>query len=80
MVGSYLLTNKNANEILIKINDFINHYEIPKILQAEHGKEFDNKFLKEYCKTNNIQLIYSGVRHPTTNGVVEAVHKDIKNS
>ena len=80
MIGSYLLKNKTANYVLIKINDFINHYGTPKILQADHGKEFDNKFLKEYCKTNNIQLIYSGVRHPTTNGVVEAVHKDNKNS
>ena len=25
-------------------------------------------------------MIQSGVRHPTTNGVVEVVHKDIKNS
>ena len=54
LVGSYLLKNKNANEVLIKINDFISHYETPKILQADHCKEFDNKLLKEYCKTNNI--------------------------
>ena len=64
----------------MKINDFIGHYGAPKILQADHGKEFDNKLLQDYCKNNNIQMIYSGVRHPTTNGVVEAVHKDIKNS
>ena len=43
-------------------------------------KEFDNNLLEDYCKNNNIQLITSGVRHPTTNGVVEVVHKDIKNS
>ncbi len=80
LVGSYLLKNKNANEVLMKINDFIGHYGTPKILQADHGKEFNNKILQDYCKNNNIQMIYSGVRHPTTNGVVEAVHKDIKNS
>ena len=80
LVGSYLLKHKSANEVLVKINDFIGHYGTPKILQTDHGKEFDNKLLKDYCNNNNIQLINSGVRHPTTNGVVEVVHKDIKNS
>ena len=36
-------------------------------------------FYKNIVK-KNIDLIFSGVRYPTTNGVVEAVHKDIKNS
>ena len=73
------MKNKSANEVLVKINDFIWYYGIPKILQTDHGKEFDNKLLKDYCN-NNIQMIYSGIRHPTTNRVVEVVHKDIKNS
>ena len=74
------MKHKSANEVLVKINDFIGHYGTPKILQTDHGKEFDNNELKEYCKCKNIKLIYSGVRHPTTNGVVEAVHKDIVSS
>ena len=73
------MKNKSANDILFQINDYIGHYGTPKILQTDHGKEFDNNLLKDYRKYNNIQLITSGVRHPTTNGVVEAVHKDIKN-
>ena len=80
LVGSYLLNKKTAKDVLNKINDFICHYGNPGILQCDHGKEFDNTILKEYCKDKNINLIYSGVRHPTTNGVVEAVHKDIVNS
>ena len=42
LVGSYLLKHKYANEVLVKINDFIGHYGTPKILQTDHGKEFDN--------------------------------------
>ena len=80
LVGSYLLQKKTAKDVLFKINDFICHYGQPGILQCDHGKEFDNKSLKEYCQDKDINLIYSGVRHPTTNGVVEAVHKDIVNS
>ena len=74
------LNKKTAKDVLNKINDFICHYGNPGILQCDHGKEFDNTILKEYCKDKNINLIYSWVRHPTTNGLVEAVHKDIVNS
>ena len=80
LVGSYLVRKKTAKEILNHINNFISLYGEPGILQCDHGKEFDNNELKEYCKCKNIKLIYSGVRHPTTNGVVEAVHKDIVSS
>ena len=71
---------KTSSEVLNHINDFIGHYGEPKILQYDHGKEFDNNLLKNYCKERNINLIFAGVRHPTTNGVVEVVHKDILNS
>ena len=80
LVGSYLLIKKTSSEVLNHINDFIGHYGEPKILQCDHGKEFDNNLLKNYCKERNINLIFAGVRHPTTNGVVEVVHKDILNS
>lgn len=80
LVGSYLIRRKTAQEVLVNINYFINHYWSPNILQCDHGKEFDNKLLKDFCRDKNINLIFSGVRHPTTNGVVEAVHKDIVNS
>ena len=36
--------------------------------------------MKDYCKNNNIQFITSWVKQPTTNKVIEVVHKDIKNS
>ena len=80
LVGSFLLYTKTSKEVLTKINDFICLNGEPKILQCDHGKEFDNSNLKNYCKEKNIDLIFSGVRHPTTNGVVEVVHKDIISS
>ena len=78
--GSYLVRHKMVKEVLTNINIVINQYGKPHILQCDHGKEFDNKSLKDYCHEKNIKLIYSGVRYPTTNGIVEAVHKDIVNS
>ena len=34
LVGSNLLKNKNPNEVLMKINDYIGHYRTQKILQS----------------------------------------------
>ena len=73
------MKNNLAKDVFFKIDDFIDHYGTSKILQTHHWKEFDNNLLKNYCKNNNIELITSGVRHPTTNGVVKVVNKDIKN-
>ena len=50
LVGSYLVRKKTAKEILNHINNFISLYGEPGILQCDHGKEFDNNELKEYCK------------------------------
>ena len=56
------IKNKNSKDVLMKINDFISHYSIPKII---YGKEFNNSLFKDYCKNKNIQLINSGVSHHT---------------
>ena len=49
-------------------------------MQSDNCLEYKNHFLKEYCTNNSINLIHSGVKHLTTNGVVEIVHRDIVNS
>ena len=44
-----------------------------------NGLECKNHFLKDCCTKNNINLIYSGIKHLTANDVVEIVHQDIVN-
>ena len=80
LVGSYLLVNKTAISVLNYINNFISIYGVPNILQCDNDLEYINHFLKDYCNNKNINLIYSGIKHPTTNGVIEIVHQDIVNS
>ena len=75
--GCYLLENKTSKEVLYAINDFISKNGNPCILQCDNGREFSNKLLKKYCNDNNIQIIHSSPRHPSTNGVVERVHQNI---
>lgn len=49
-------------------------------MQCDDGLEYKNNILNSYCINNKINLVHSGVKHHTTNGVVEIVHQDIVNS
>ena len=51
---------------------------MPKILQTDNGKEFDNQYIKHYCIEYDIKLIHSSLYHPQTNGSVEVTHKEIQ--
>ena len=46
---------------------------------TENGKEFNNPTLKIYLDNNNIKYLRSAPNLPQTNGICEAVHKEIKN-
>ena len=78
--GCYLLEKKTAKEVLNATNEFIIHNGNPKILQADNGLEFSNHLLDEYeyFKRKGIQLIHSSPPRPSTNGVVERVHQNIR--
>ena len=80
LTGSYLLVKKEANEVLNALNNFISIYGSPSSLQCDNGLEFKNKKIKEFCLQNNINLIFSSVRHPSTNGVCERIHREITKS
>ena len=74
----YLLKSKNADEVLIHIENFCELFGYPKILQTDNGGEFKNKKLENFCEKNNIKLIHSSPYHPQTNGCVEVTHKEIQ--
>ena len=76
--GGYLLKTKSAEEVLKNIEKYIENFGTPKILQVDNGTEFTNALLDNYCKNNNIKLVHSSPYHPQTNGVCEAVHKEIR--
>ena len=74
----YLLKTKSAEEVLLKIDTFIQSFGEPKIFQCDNGTEFSNRLLKNYCIDNNINLVFSSPYHPQTNGACESVHKEIR--
>ena len=51
---------------------------MPKILQTDNGKEFDNQYTKQHRSKNNIKLIHSSPYHPQTNGSFEVTHQEIQ--
>ena len=50
-----------------------------EIIQSDKDSEFRAKIIINYLKKEDIIFINSGVRHPQTNGVVEAFNKNIIN-
>ena len=78
LCGSFLTETKEAEEIIINLNDFITHYGSPTIIQCDNGKEFDNSKFYNYCNEHNIKVEHSKPRHPQTNGIVERLHRDMK--
>ena len=74
----YLLENKKADCIIVKINEFISHYGILDKIQSNNGKEFCNSKFNDFCNNLNIEIIHSRPWNPQTNGIVETLHWEIK--
>ena len=77
-MGSFPITENNAENALISIKEFCSFVGYPKILQTENGLEYANNKIEDFCTDNNIIHIRSRPHHPQTNGVVEVVHKEIR--
>ena len=73
----YSLENKEADNILKNIKNYILAFGKPKIFQTDNGKEFVNQKVKLYFENNNIEFIQSSPNHPQTNGVIEVAHKNL---
>ena len=74
------IQKKTGYKYVLDIIDdiYIENFGKPKILQVDNGTEFTNNLSDSYCSKNNIKLIHSSPFHPQTNGVCEAVHKEIR--
>ena len=75
---SFLLKNKEAKLVTVKIKAFLVMNGIPEVFQTDNGTEFRNMELKIFLENNNITYITSAPYHPQSNGCCEALHKEIK--
>ena len=68
------LPNKNQTTTLEGFERIINEQAkgtYPQVLQTDNGKEFDNKLLLDWAKTNKIHIVKSASYQPTSNALVE---------
>ena len=46
----------------------------PKNIRCDNGPEFISKMFQEWCKGNDINIIYIQPGHPTQNSIIERVN------
>ena len=46
-------------------------YGLPQILVTDNGQQFNNEESRKYCDDNDIDLCFTLVAHPQTNGQAE---------
>jgi len=64
--------------ILTVLKQFVYSFGKPEILQSDNGSEYKNDIISTFCSENNIKQIFSSPYRPSTNGVVEVSHKEIR--
>ena len=75
---SFPIVQNDAINTLNCIKEFCVLKGMPKIIQSDNGSEYKNSLIEEFCNNNNIKHIYSSPYHPSTNGVVEVCHKEVR--
>ncbi|XP_050214359.1 uncharacterized protein LOC126665568 [Mercurialis annua] len=54
-------------------------FGIPRIIITDNGKQFDNKNFRDFCTGKGIDLRFTSVTHPQTNGMTEVTNRTIVN-
>ncbi|XP_057517925.1 uncharacterized protein LOC130798845 [Amaranthus tricolor] len=71
------ITDKQVCQFLWR--NIITRYGIPRVIITDNGRKFVSKNTIEYCDRFNIQIRFSSVSRPQTNGQVESANKEILN-
>ena len=69
------ITEKKVEGMVWK--DIIYHFGIPKILNTDHGTQFDSEFFRGFYQRWGILLRIASVAYPQANGQAEASNKTI---
>jgi transposase InsO family protein len=68
------IVDVRSEEAVSFYTDIIYRFGIPKTIITDNGTQFTGKKFLNFCDDNNIQVDWSAVAHPKTNGQVERVN------
>ena len=71
------ITSKRIEEMVWK--DIICRFGLPRVLVADHGKQFDCEAFKGFCGRLHIRLSLASVSYPQANGQAESSNRTILN-
>ncbi|XP_057530029.1 uncharacterized protein LOC130808593 [Amaranthus tricolor] len=71
------ITDKQVCQFLWR--NIITRYGIPRVIITDNGRQFVSKNTIQYCDKFHIQIRFSSVSRPQTNGQVESANKEILN-
>ena len=68
---------KDATQVRVAFNSICEQSATrPRILQVDNGSEF--RAMPNYCRDNNIKLVYTTTYTPTSNGLVERLNLELR--
>ena len=73
----YFLEKISSNNVLEKIKTWFNKFTKPKYIISDNGKQFRNKKMKDFLKTNKMEQILVPEYTPSANGISERINKII---
>lgn len=82
-IFTWVIFLKHKSETKVEIPSLLNKLEVMKndkvsIIRTDHGIEFVNQYIKEFCTCKGIQHQLSSVRTPQQNGIVERKNRTLK--
>ena len=81
-INVFPLKRKTAEEVTERLLDIFCDSGPPQILHSDNGKEFSNNLLFSTlaAKWPTLKIVHGKPRHPESQGAVERVNRDIKDS
>jgi len=76
-VHIYRLNNMTSIDIANKLLKFLSQYTIPDKIVCDNGKEFNNIVIKEFLALHKINIHFTSIDNPNSNGQIERFHSTL---
>jgi transposase InsO family protein len=77
VAGSYPVVNITKASAIAFLKSIVCRFEIPNGIITDNGTLFKSRHFQEYCEDISIQLCFTSVAHPRSNGQVEQANAEI---